>query len=332
MNNPFFKNKGPININEILRNVDANNNVKKLVTSISDVKDLVNATNKDITFFHSKKYETLASTTKASYCITTKQLSNILPQNCEAIEVNNVLVSTSVITKMFYPDSVTDDFDDKILNIEKTSFEKTVIHGQNILIGKNVKIGANCSIGHNTIIESNVVIGDNCSIGSNVIIRNTLIKNNVSILDGCVIGKKGFGFFPNKDGNIRYPHIGIVIIEDNCEIGCGSTIDRGSLSNTIIGKNTFIDNQVHIAHNNKIGENCIIAGQVGFAGSSSLGNNVMIGGQAGISGHLKVGNNVQIGGGSGVIKDVPENSKVMGYPAKDLKRFIKENKWYIKLQ
>ena len=326
MINPFFKNIGPININEILRNVGVNNNVKKLVTSISDVKDLVNATNKDITFFHSKKYESLASTTKASYCITTKQLSNILPQNCEAIEVNNVLVSTSIITKMFYPDSVTDDFDDKTLNIEKTSFEKSVMHGQNILIGKNVKIGANCSIGHNTIIESNVVIGDNCSIGSNVIIRNTLIKNNVSILDGCVIGKKGFGFFPNKDGNIRYPHIGIVIIEDNCEIGCGSTIDRGSLSNTIIGKNTFIDNQVHIAHNNKIGENCIIAGQVGFAGSSSLGNNVMIGGQAGISGHLKVGNNVQIGGGSGVIKDIPENSKVMGYPAKDLKRFIKENK------
>ena len=326
MINPFFKNIGPININEILRNVGVNNNVKKLVTSISDVKDLVNATNKDITFFHSKKYESLASTTKASFCITTKQLSNILPKNCEAIEVNNVLVSTSIITKMFYPDSVTDDFDDKTLNIEKTSFEKSVMHGQNILIGKNVKIGANCSIGHNTIIESNVVIGDNCSIGSNVIIRNTLIKNNVSILDGCVIGKKGFGFFPNKDGNIRYPHIGIVIIEDNCEIGCGSTIDRGSLSNTIIGKNTFIDNQVHIAHNNKIGENCIIAGQVGFAGSSSLGNNVMIGGQAGISGHLKVGNNVQIGGGSGVIKDVPENSKVMGYPAKDLKRFIKENK------
>ena len=326
MINPFFKNIGPININEILRNVGVNNNVKKLVTSISDVKDLVNATNKDITFFHSKKYEALASTTKASFCITTKQLSNILPKNCEAIEVNNVLVSTSIITKMFYPDSVTDDFDDKTLNIEKTSFEKSVMHGQNILIGKNVKIGANCSIGHNTIIESNVVIGDNCSIGSNVIIRNTLIKNNVSILDGCVIGKKGFGFFPNKDGNIRYPHIGIVIIEDNCEIGCGSTIDRGSLSNTIIGKNTFIDNQVHIAHNNKIGENCIIAGQVGFAGSSSLGNNVMIGGQAGISGHLKVGNNVQIGGGSGVIKDVPDNSKVMGYPAKDLKRFIKENK------
>ena len=159
-----------------------------------------------------------------------------------------------------------------------------------------------------------------------MIIRNTIIKNNVSILDGCIIGKKGFGFFPNKDNNFRYPHIGSVIIEDNCEIGSGSTIDRGSLSNTVIGKNTYIDNQVHVAHNNKIGNNCIIAGQVGFAGSSKLGNNVMIGGQAGISGHLEIGNNVQIAGGSGVIKNIPNNSKVMGYPAKDLKSFIKENK------
>ena len=117
-----------------------------------------------------------------------------------------------------------------------------------------------------------------------------------------------------------------MIINDNSEIGCGSTIDRGSMSNTIIGKNTFLDNLIHIAHNVKIGDNCIIAGQVGFAGSSTLGNNVMIGGQAGISGHLKIGDNVQIGGGSGVIKDIPSNSKIMGYPAKNLKEFIKDNR------
>ena len=151
-----------------------------------------------------------------------------------------------------------------------------------------------------------------------------LLKNNIKVLDGCVIGKKGFGFFPVNGNNLRFPQIGIVLIDDNTEIGCGSTMVRGSLSNTIIGKNTYLDNQIHIAHNVKIGENCIIAGQVGFAGSSTLGNNVMIGGQAGISGHLKIGNNVQIGGGSGVIKNIPDNSKVMGYPAKDIKNFIRE--------
>ena len=326
MINPFFQNKGPLKIKKILSSIKVENNFENLDIEIFDIKDLVSASTNEITFFHSKKYESVASSTKASYCLTTNKLSNILPKNCKPIEVDNVLVSTAMITSMFYPDAITDDFDAHVTNIEKTSFNNSVNHGQNILIGTNVKIGANCSIGHNTIIESNVIIGDNCSIGSNVIIRNTLIKNNVSILDRCVIGKKGFGFFPNKEKNIRYPHIGVVIIEDNCEIGCGSTIDRGSLSNTIIGKNTYLDNQVHIAHNNKIGQNCIIAGQVGFAGSSTLGNNVMIGGQAGISGHLKVGSNVQIGGGSGVIKDIPDNSKVMGYPAKDLKKFIKENK------
>ena len=154
----------------------------------------------------------------------------------------------------------------------------------------------------------------------------SIIGNNVTILDGAVIGKKGFGFFPNKKGNLRYPHIGLVIIENNVEIGSNNTIDRGSLGNTIIGENTFLDNQVHIAHNVKIGKNCIITAQVGFAGSSEIGDNVLIGGQAGISGHLKIGNNVQIGGGSGVIKNIPDNTKVMGYPAKDIKLFIKENK------
>ena len=129
-----------------------------------------------------------------------------------------------------------------------------------------------------------------------------------------------------KNSNLRYPHIGIVIIEDNCEIGCGATIDRGSMSNTIIGKNTYLDNQIHIAHNVNIGENSIIAGQVGIAGSSIIGKNVRIGGQAGISGHLKIGDNVDIAGGSGVIKDIPNNTKVMGYPAKNIREFLRENK------
>ena len=131
---------------------------------------------------------------------------------------------------------------------------------------------------------------------------------------------------PLKNKNFRYPHIGIVFIDDDVEIGSNCTIDRGSLSNTEIGKNTFLDNQIHIAHNVKIGENTIIAGQVGVAGSSTIGNNVKIGGQAGISGHLKIGNNVDIAGGSGVIKSIPDNSKVMGYPAKNIREFLRDNK------
>ena len=326
MTNLFFKNQGPFKIEKLLELSSVNNAGNFNKVKILDVKDLPTATKDNITFFHSKKYEAFASSTKASFCITTENLSHILPKSCDKIIVENVLIATAKITKKFYPDSINDDFDMKLKVINKKSFKTKVRFGKNVLIGKNVKLGKNCLIGHNSIIESNVVIGNNCSIGSNVIIRNSIIKENVRILDGCIIGKKGFGFFPNKDKNFKYPHIGIVIINDNSEIGCGSTIDRGSMSNTVIGKNTFLDNQIHIAHNNKIGDNCIIAGQVGFAGSSILGNNVMIGGQAGISGHLKIGNNVQIGGGSGVVKSIPDNSKVMGYPAKDFKQFLKENK------
>ena len=326
MNNPFFKNKGPFKIDNLLKLSGIKSFTSYKNIKIHDIKDLSTSTSKDITFFHSKKYFNLASETNAFFCITTENLKNYLPEKCNKIIVDNVLIATAKITKIFYPDSVTDDFDTTSKKINKTSFKKKVKYGKNVLIGKNVKIGKNCSIGHNSIIEKNVVIGNNCSIGSNVILRNTIVNNNVHILDGCVIGKKGFGFFPDKKVNFRYPQIGVVIINDNAEIGCGSTIDRGSMSNTVIGKNTYLDNQIHIAHNVKIGNNCIIAGQVGFAGSSTLGNHVMIGGQAGVSGHLKIGNNVLIGGGSGVIKDIPDNSKVMGYPAKNLKNFIRENK------
>ena len=326
MKHPFFKNYGPFKIQELLKDLKLDNKENLSDDIVHDIRDLQTAEKEHLTFFHSKKYNLQASKTKASFCITLKNLTHYLPQECKPICVDNVLLITSKITSKFYPDAINDDFDNSVKKIEELDFDNKINYGHNILVGENVKIGKNCSIGHNTIIEKNVNIGSDCSIGSNVIIRNTIIENNVAILDGCIIGKKGFGFFPNKQKNLRYPHIGIVFIGENSEIGCGATIDRGSMSNTSIGKNTYLDNQIHIAHNNKIGDNCIIAGQVGFAGSSTLGNNIMIGGQAGISGHLKIGNNVQIGGGSGVIKDIPDNSKVMGYPSKDLRKFLKDNK------
>ena len=326
MFNPFFNNHGPFQINKIFELINSNINNLDYKGSIKDIRDLATADEDCITFFHSKKYLEIAKNTKASFCITTKSLKQVLPNTCKPIIVENVLLITAKITEKFYPESVIDNFDLSTQYIDKTDFKETVTYGKNVLIGQNIKIGKNCNIGNNSIIEKNVHIGDNCFIGSNSIIRNSLIKNNVNILDNCVIGKKGFGFFPNDIENIKYPHIGIVIIDENSEIGCGATINRGSMSNTLIGKNTYLDNQIHIAHNVKIGNNSIIAGQVGIAGSTTIGDNVKIGGQAGISGHLKIGNNVEIAGGSGVIKNIPNNSKVMGYPAKNIREFLRENK------
>ena len=326
--NHFHETKGPFPLSEIARVVGFNEAISdKNNLKIHGFESLSSATNNDMTFLNSNKYKEESLNTKAAACITSPNLSKFLPKECIKLNVKNVLSSVTLVAKMFYPKAETDYLDENLLpsNKLKSSYPN-IKFGNNVLIGKNVVIGKNSEIGSNSIIESNVNIGENCIIGSFITIRNSLISNHVNIQDGCKIGVKGFGFIPNKNKNIRTPHTGRVILEEGVEIGANSTIDRGSLSDTIIGMNTFIDNQVHIAHNVKIGKNCMIAGQVGFAGSSILGDNVVIGGQAGISGHLKIGNNVKIGGGSGVINDLPDNSQVMGYPAIPLREFIKQRK------
>ena len=323
MDNPFFKKKKNIKINDILFLLNLKK--QKVNYRVNDIKELETAKKNDITFFNSIKYLEFIKKTKSRLVVTNNKFLSVIPSQIYAIEVPNVLLAISRITSLFYPDSVNDNSDFDVSRINKNDY-KNLKFGNNVLIGKNVKIGKNCTIGHNTIIEKNVSIGNNCNIGNNVVIKNSIIGNSTNILDGAILGKKGFGFFPEGNYNIRYPHIGAVIIGNNVEIGCNNTIDRGSLSNTVIGDGTFLDNQVHVAHNVKIGKNCIITAQVGFAGSSSLGNKVMIGGQAGISGHLVIGDNVKIGGGSGVIKNIPSNTKVMGYPARNIRNFLRDNK------
>tara|TARA_B100002051_G_scaffold113184_1_gene107743 strand:- start:850 stop:1830 length:981 start_codon:yes stop_codon:yes gene_type:complete len=317
----FFVPRGPFYLHELSEGaVDKKNNTK-----ILDIKTLDKAESTDLTFFNSLDYKDDASKTKAAACITTEKLGPYLSKNCVKIFVKDVKYSISKISKKFYPEADLDYPDTSVVESEKISSKyHGVTFGKNIFIGKNVKIGSKSFVGNNTTIEHDVQIGEKCLIGSNVTIKNTVIGKNVVIQDGCKIGVKGFGFVPLKENNFRFPHIGRVILKDNSELGANCTIDRGSIGDTVIGENTFLDNQVHLAHNVKIGKNCMIAGQVGFAGSSIIGDGVSIGGQAGVSGHLKIGNNVKIGGGSGVVKDIPDNTTVMGYPAVPLKEFIKK--------
>ena len=320
LKNNFFERKGPFALKELF-----NNSIKEKNIKFSDIKILGQAKKSDITFFDSVNYKDFASSTKAGCCITTEKLKKYLPKTCVLIVVKNVLFELAKITNKFYPHADI-DYPDRSLNKPKLSIYNKVKFGNNVLIGKNVKLGQNTVIGNNTIIEHDVSIGKNCVIGSQIMIKNSIIGDGVVIQDGSKIGLKGFGFIPLKGKNFRFPHIGRVVLENNVEIGASCTIDRGSVDDTVIGENTFLDNQVHMAHNVKVGKNCMIAGQVGFAGSSTLGDNVSIGGQAGISGHLKIGNNVKIGGGSGVVKDIEDNSVVMGYPAVPLKEFLKKGK------
>ena len=326
MNNLFFKKaKKFITLKDVLNILNKSNKNNTNNNKLLDVNNIKEAKSNEITFFNNLNYEKDAKYCKASVCIVSENNIKYLNKNVAPVISKNPLIDFYKIVTIFYPESC---FDDEKINISsKNNFlKKNIIIGDNSLIDKSAKIGNNTKIGNNVIIKSNVHIGKNCIIGSNVIIENSLLGDNVIIKSGTIIGQTGFGFNFEKKKRVKFPHIGRVIVENNVQIGSFCTIDRGSLTDTVIGEFTSIDNQVQIAHNVKIGNFCMIAAQSGIAGSTIIGNDVKIGGQTGISGHLSIGNNVKIGGKSGVIADIKDNQIVMGYPAKSIRDFLTDKK------
>ena len=323
MKNIFFfkKAKKFILLKDIFEicNIPNKINSYKKIFGVNNIKD---AKNNEITFFNNLNYEKEAKYCNALSCIVSEANVKKLNKNVIPIISKNPLIDFYKIVSFFYPDSSLDNEKVNVINSKKKFLKKNIFIGENSLIDKSVNIGNNTKIGNNVVIKSNVHIGKNCIIGSNVVIENSLLGDNIIIKSGSLIGLTGFGFnFENKK-RVKFPHIGRVIIENNVQIGSFCTIDRGSLTDTVIGEFTSIDNQVQVAHNVKIGNFCMIAAQSGIAGSTIIGNNVKIGGQTGISGHLSVGNNVKIGGKSGVISDIGDNQTVMGYPAKSIRDFL----------
>jgi UDP-3-O-[3-hydroxymyristoyl] glucosamine N-acyltransferase len=327
MNNIFFfkKAKKFILLKDIFKifNKPYKGSPNKKILGVNNIKD---AKNNEITIFNNLNYEKEAKSCNALACIVSEKISKHLNKNVIPIISNNSLVDFYKIVSFFYPESSLDNEKINILKNKKKFFKKKFFIGKNCLIDKSVNIGNNTKIGNNVIIKSNVHIGKNCIIGSNIVIENALLGDNIIIKSGTLIGQAGFGFNFEERKRIKFPHIGRVIIENDVQIGSYCTIDRGSLTDTVIGEFTSIDNQVQIAHNVKIGNFCMIAAQSGIAGSTTIGNNVKIGGQTGISGHLSIGNNVKIGGKSGVIDDIEDNQTVMGYPAKSIRDFINSKK------
>jgi UDP-3-O-[3-hydroxymyristoyl] glucosamine N-acyltransferase len=320
----FPKKKNFISFKEVYNicSLPISTNSKKKIFGIANIS---NARESDITLFNNINYLNDAKNSNALACIVGKNFTKYLNINVIPIISKKPELDFYRIVNFFYPSSVLDNEYIDTIKVN-THLKKKSFIGKNTLIDKSSALGSNIRIGNNVIIKSNVKIGNGCIIGSNVILENAFIGDNVVIKSGTVIGQTGFGFAYEKKKIFKFPHIGKVIIENNCHIGSLCTIDRGSLSDTIIGEFTMIDNQVQIAHNVKIGNFCIIASQSGIAGSTVIGNNVLIGGQTGISGHLIIGNNVKIGGKSGVVTDIKDNKIVMGYPAKSLREFINQNK------
>jgi len=296
--------------------------------SISAPEQLEIASETEISFIGSKKYEKFWETSKACAAIVNQDIAIEPGENRVFIKVKNADLAMSQVLELFAPAPPQFSHD----------IHPTAVIDNSATIGNGTRIGANCYVGPNVVLGENVTlypnvtILDECTIGKNTtiwsgaVVRERCHIGAYCILHpNCTIGADGFGFRPCPErGLAKIPQIGNVIIGNNVEIGANSSVDRGKFSSTVLGDGCKIDNLVQIGHNSKLGQFCIMAGNSGLAGSVTLGNGVIIGGSASIKDHLTLGDGVMIGAGSGVAADVPAGKTMLGYPAVEARTALKQ--------
>ncbi len=271
-----------------------------------------------LTFLANPKYTSHIYTTKASVTIVNKDFVPEQDLTTTMIKVDDAYKSFSKLLEYY------NQVENNKVGIESPVFTADdAVYGENFYLGAFSYLGNNVVIGNNVKIYPNVYVGDNVKIDDNVIVfagakiySESVIGKNCMIHSGAIIGADGFGYTPNKEGEFtRVPQTGNVVLEDNVDIGAGTTIDRATLGSTILHRGVKLDNQIQIAHNVEIGEHTVIAAQTGIAGSTKIGKRCMIGGQVGIVGHITIGDNVKIQAQSGIGRNIKDNEVLQGSPA-----------------
>ncbi|AZQ58208.1 UDP-3-O-(3-hydroxymyristoyl)glucosamine N-acyltransferase [Maribacter sp. MJ134] len=271
-----------------------------------------------LTFLANPKYTSFIYKTRASITIVNRDFVPDQKLDTTLIKVEDAYKAFSKLLEYY------NQVKNNKIGIEEPVFKSdTATYGEGLYLGAFSYLGNNVSLGNNVKIYPNVYIGDNVSIGNNVtvfagakIYSETSIGDNCVVHSGVILGADGFGFTPNEKGEFtKVPQTGNVILEDNVDVGAGTTIDRATLGSTILRKGVKLDNQIQIAHNVEIGEHTVIAAQTGIAGSTKIGKYCMIGGQVGIVGHIVIGDKVKIQAQSGIGRNVKDNEVLQGSPA-----------------
>jgi UDP-3-O-[3-hydroxymyristoyl] glucosamine N-acyltransferase len=286
-----------------------------------------------ISFLSNPKYIQYIYDTKSTIVLVDDSLALEKPVSTTLIRVKSAYESVAKLLQLYASTMPRKTGIDKLAYISP----KAII-GQDVYIGPFACIGDGVVIGDRAMIYPHAVIGDKVTIGEESVIypnvtiyEGCILGKNVTIHSGTVIGADGFGFAPNQEGYDKIPQIGIVVIEDNVEIGANTCVDRSTMGSTIIHKGVKLDNLIQIAHNCEIGENTVMSAQVGVAGSTKVGSWCMFGGQVGLAGHLHIGDKVNLGAQSGVPGNIKENSTLIGTPPMEPKAYFKSQALFRRL-
>jgi UDP-3-O-[3-hydroxymyristoyl] glucosamine N-acyltransferase len=317
----FYEALGPISVRALAPSGDIGGDPDRLVSSAAPA-DRAGAG--DLCYYEPGRKPVQLSTSPAA-CIISPALAHLAASAGALILSNNPRATfAKLLPALVRPRSI--EFGAP--NVHPSArLEEGVRVLPGAVIGANVQVGAHAEIGANAVIGPGVTIGRRTKIGANVSISFALIGDDVQILAGAVIGEQGFGIAGDASGPVDVPHLGRVVIQDRVTIGANTTIDRGVFDDTTIGEDAKIDNLCQIAHNVQIGRGSLIAAFAGISGSTIVEDGVTMGGRVGVADHRVIGKGSTLAGASAVMQDVPPGEIWMGYPAKQMRKFLREVAW-----
>ena len=287
-------------------------------TEVSHVAALDAADASALSFFASSRYSAEAQATAAGVVFVTRALLPHVAHVPARIIVDAPHDAMLASLHLLYaPRRVaTGRHASSVIGAGATLGEEVAL-GALAVVGEGAVIGARTQLAHGVVVGDGVVIGEDCVLHANVTLYpGTILGDRVQIQSGAVLGGDGFGYVYRDGAHQKIPHVGRCIIESDVEIGANSTIDRGSVGDTVVGAGTKIDNLVQLGHNVRLGKLCLLMSQVGISGSTRVGNGVIIAGQAGLAGHITIGDGARIAGQAGVFGDIPAGQTWSGYPAR----------------
>jgi UDP-3-O-[3-hydroxymyristoyl] glucosamine N-acyltransferase len=333
MSAPFFFQRGRgLTVREIAALVGAEPGPgADLDRQITGIAALEAASPRDLAFFDSFKYTGQAATTGAGACLTIKRFATHIPAHVSLLVARAPYHAFVEVGRALFPDALRPSSLSEVAGTAAGAFvdqsartENGVTIDPGAVVGPRAEIGAGTIVGAGAVIGPGVRIGRDCSIGPNVSIVHSLIGDRVIIHAGCSIGQDGFGFVMGAGGHRKVPQIGRVIIQDDVEIGAGTTIDRGAIRDTVIGEGSKIDNLVQVGHNVSVGRHCVLVAQTGISGSATIEDFAVLGARAGVNNHVTIGEGAQIAATAGVYDDVPPGARWGGSPAKPAMAWMRE--------